>query len=114
MNIILLKKESDCLEEVLNELIKIDDVCKSELQLVQEKKDNIEYLVDKELTKRKSEIKTRYKFKIDMKKNEYDIKINELKGKIENQKNSQIEEIENEYIYQKENLLKSIIEKIII
>ena len=114
MNIILLKKESDCLEEVLNELIKIDDVCKSELQLVQEKKDNIEYLVDKELTKRKLEIKTRYKFKIDMKKNEYDIKINELKGKIENQKNSQIEEIENEYIYQKENLLKSIIEKIII
>lgn len=101
------------MEEILKELIKIDDDCKVELALIQERKENIEYLVDDELTNRKSEIKTKYKFKIDMKKNEYDMKLNEIKEKIENQRNSQIEEIKNEYILQKENLLKNIIEKII-
>lgn len=101
------------MEEILNTLIRIDDKCKEELQVIQDKKENIEYLVDNELTKRKSEIKTKYKFKIDMKKNEYDIKLNEFKENIENSKNNQIEEIKNEYIAQKENLLKSIVEKIV-
>ena len=45
------------MEEILKELIKIDDDCKVELALIQERKENIEYLVDDELTNRKSEIK---------------------------------------------------------
>ena len=101
------------MEEIINALIKVDDNCKNELKLVEEKRDNIEYLVDKELTKRKLEIKTRYKFKIDMKKNEYDIKLNKMKEDMEKSTNNQIEQIKNDYITQKDNLINGIIKKIV-
>ena len=71
------------MEETLIRLIEIDDECKQNLQMLQEKKDNIEYLVNKELASRKDEIKTKYKFKIDMRKNEYEMKLNQFKQKIE-------------------------------
>lgn len=101
------------MEEILNSLILIDDNCKSELALVHQKEENIEFLVDNELSKRKTEIKTKFKFKIDMKKNEYDIKLSEFKNKIENEKNTQIEEIKNEYISQKGEIIKKIVKSII-
>ena len=106
-------KGIDFMEEIINALIKVDDNCKNELKLVEEKRDNIEYLVDKELTKRKLEIKTRYKFKIDMKKNEYDIKLNKMKEDMEKSTNNQIEQIKNDYITQKDNLINGIIKKIV-
>ena len=101
------------MEEILRALIKIDDDCKSELQLVEDKKDNIEYLVDNELIKRKLEIKTRYKFKIDMKKNEYDIRLNKSKENMQKSTNNQIEQIKMDYMTQKDSLIKSIIKKIV-
>ena len=106
-------KGIDFMEKIINALIKVDDNCKNELKLVEEKRDNIEYLVDKELTKRKLEIKTRYKFKIDMKKNEYDIKLNKMKEDMEKSTNNQIEQIKNDYITQKDNLINGIIKKIV-
>lgn len=101
------------MEEILKALIKIDDECKKELKLVEEKKDSIEYLVDKELTKRKLEVKTKYKFKIDMKKNEYDMKLNKSKEDIEKANNTQIEQIKKDYIYKKDIFIKNIVEKIV-
>ena len=102
------------MEEILNSLIVIDDECKSALNVLYEKKDNIEYLVDSELSKRKDEIKTRYKFKIDMRKNEYDMKLNEFQEKVETERNRKIDEIRNDYLNQKNEIINKIIQAIIL
>ena len=61
-------KVGEKMEEILNNLIAIDETCKRQLQELQEKQDNIEYLVNEEISKQKDEIKNKYKFKIDRKK----------------------------------------------
>ena len=101
------------MEEIFGNLISIDGECKRTLEELQEKKDNIEYLVNDELSKRKDEIKTRYKFKIDMRKNEYEMKLNEQAQKIEVEKQKEIENIQNNYNQEKENIIKQMIESII-
>ena len=101
------------MEEILNSLIQIDENCKSELNLIHQKEENIEFLVDNELSRRKTEIKTKFKFKIDMKKSEYDIKLNEFKNKLQEENKMQIEEIKNEYITQKGEIIKKIVNSII-
>lgn len=106
-------KGNDFVEEILNTLIAIDDECKSALNVLHEKKENIEYLVDAELSKRKDEIKTRYKFKIDMRKNEYDMKLNEYQKKIDEEKSRKIDEIRTEYLSHKKEIINNMIQSII-
>ena len=101
------------MEEILNQLILIDDECKIRLKELQDKKENIEYLVNDELTKRKDEVKTKYKFKIDMRKNEYEIKLAENMKKIEEERMQEIQQIINRYEQAKESFKQLIIQSII-
>ena len=101
------------MEEVLNTLISIDNDCKRTLNELKEKQDNIEYLVNDEMTKRKDEINTKYKFKIDMRKSEFQIKLNENKQRIENEKMEQIGGIRSKYIEEKNDLIQKIVNEIL-
>ena len=101
------------MEEILNSLISIDDECKKVLHSLEERQDNIEYLVNDELSKRKNEIKTKYKFKIDMRKNEYDMKLSEMQKEISSRKLREIEEIKEKYNNEKEELLNNIVKEIL-
>lgn len=105
----------DCLrmEEILNNLIEIDNECKRTLNGLKEKQENIEYLVNDELGKRKDEIKTKYKFKMDMRKNEFDMKLSEYTKNIEMEKAKKIDEIKKNYEMDKEKILKQIVDSII-
>ena len=108
-----MKKGRKKLEEVLNELVLMDDECKKVLQALQEKKDNMEYLVSVELNKRKEEIKTKYKFKVDMRKNEYDLKLSENMKRIEKEKIHAIEQMKKSYAEQKQTMVNTIIQAIL-
>ena len=101
------------LEEILNHLISVDEECKRVLNEVQEKKDNIEYLVNDELTKRKDEIKAKYKFKMDMKKNEYDMKLAENSQNIEARKKQEIEQIKKKYAEDKSHIIQEMLQAIL-
>lgn len=101
------------MEEILNHLILVDEECRRTINELQEKKDNIEYLVNEELTSRKDEIKNKYKFKIDMRKNEYEIKLNEEKQQIATGQKQEIENLLNQYNQEKEMVVKQIVESII-
>ncbi len=101
------------MEEILNHLISMDDACKRELRQLQEKQENIEYLVNEEISKRKDEIKTKYKFKIDMRKSEYETKLNETAQNIECNKLQKIETIKTNYEKDKPNLLNDTIKAIL-
>ncbi len=97
----------------MNDLIAVDEACKAVLQELQEKKENIEYLVNDELVKRKEEIKTKYKFKMDMRKNEYDRKLMENSQRIETNKNQEIEQIKAQYEQEKSNLIQDMLQSIL-
>ncbi len=101
------------MEEILNHLISMDDACKRELRQLQEKQENIEYLVNEEISKRKDEIKTKYKFKIDMRKSEYETKLNETAQNIECNKLQKIETIKTNYEKDKPNLVNDTIKAIL-
>lgn len=101
------------MEEILNNLISIDDACKRELRQLQEKQENIEYLVNEEISKRKDEIKTKYKFKMDMRKSEYEAKLNQTARNIECDKLEKIEAIKTIYEKDKPNLINDTIKSIL-
>lgn len=114
-DIILINERKDCLkmEEIFNDLIAIDEECKKTLNELKEKQENIEYLVNDELSTRKDEIKAKYKFKMDMRKNEQDMRLSETIKKIEMEKAKQIEQIKSAYENDKENAIKQIVDSII-
>lgn len=101
------------MEEIFNDLIAIDEECKKTLNELKEKQENIEYLVNDELSTRKDEIKAKYKFKMDMRKNEQDMRLSETIKKIEMEKAKQIEQIKSAYENDKENAIKQIVDSII-
>lgn len=101
------------LEEILNNLISIDEECRSALNELQNKKDNIEYLVNDELSKRKDEIKTKYKFKIDMRQNEYNMKLANTTKNMDREKQQELEKIHQKYMQEKNNIITEIVNSII-
>lgn len=101
------------MEEILNHLISMDDACKRELRQLQEKQENIEYLVNEEISKRKDEIKTKYKFKMDMRKSEYEAKLSQTAQNIEANKLQKIETIKITYEKDKPNLISDTIKAIL-
>lgn len=109
----MIEKEMGKLEEIFNNLISIDDECKRILRELKEKQDNIEYLVNNELSKRKDEIKTKYKFKFDLRKSEYDTKLTEKLKSIDEDKFRQIEEINYQYETDKQEIISEIIQSIL-
>lgn len=101
------------MEEILNNLIEIDNECKRSLNELKEKQDNIEYLVNDELSTKKDEIKGKYKFKMDMRKNEQDMRLSKMVKNIEMEKIKKIEQIKRAYEDDKENMIKQIVNSII-
>lgn len=101
------------MEEILNNLIEIDNECKRSLNELKEKQENIEYLVNDELSIRKDEIKGKYKFKMDMRKNEQDMRLSKMVKNIEMEKIKKIEQIKRAYEDDKENMIKQIVNSII-
>ena len=101
------------MEEILNHLISMDDACKKELNALKQKQENIEYLVNEEISKRKDEIKNKYKFKIDRKKSEYETKLNETIQKMETYEQQKLQKIKSNYEQDKPDLIKRIIQSIV-
>lgn len=100
------------LVEVLEHLIAVDAECQKVLDQLKEKQENVEYLVNEELSKRKDQIKTKYQFKMDMRKNEYAMKLAESTETIELEKNAQIEALQTKYDLEKQNRFQQIVEQI--
>lgn len=101
------------LVEILNHLISVDEECQRTLEQLKEKQENIEYLVNEELSKRKDEIKTKYKFKLDMRKNEYEMKLAQNLQQIETEKNQKLQELETKYQEQKQQTIDTIMQAIV-
>ncbi len=97
----------------MNHLIQVDEDCQRVLGELKEKQDNIEYLVNEELSKRKDEIKAKYKFKLDMRKNEYEMKLAQNLQQIEIEKKQQLEELEIKYHAQKQQAMDALFHAIL-
>ncbi len=100
------------MEEILNKLIDADLECQRALNQLKQKQQNIEYFINDELEKRKDEIKAKYKFKIDMRKHEYDVKLAENLQEIEQQKQKQMEKMKANYETEQQNVIDKIVKSI--
>ena len=100
------------MEKILNKLIAADLECQRALNQLKEKQENIEYFVNDALENRKDEIKAKYKFKIDMRKHEYDMKLAENLQEIELQKQKQMQEMKANYEMEKQQIIDKIVKSI--
>lgn len=101
------------MEEIINKLLDIDNKAKSIMLEYQEKKNNLDVYISEEIAKRKKEIDSQYKFRIDFHKDEYIRKLNEKKNIMNEIKDKGIEELKESYNIEKNRLAEDIIKMII-
>lgn len=101
------------MEEIINKLLDIDNKAKSIMFEYQEKKNNLDVYISEEIAKRKKEIDSQYKFRIDFHKNEYIRKLNEKKNIMNEIKDNGISELKESYNIEKTRLANDIVNMII-
>lgn len=101
------------MEEIINKLLGIDNKAKSVISEYESKMSNLDYYISEEISKRKKEIDSKYKFRIDFEKNEYNRKLKEKKSIMQEIKDKGIEELRTQYQKEKENLTKELVNSII-
>ena len=89
------------MENIINKLLEIDAHAKSVVLEYQEKKNNLDVYVSEEINKRKRDIDSTYNFKINFRKQEFQIKENGIK------------ELQVRYNIEKERLANEIYNSII-
>lgn len=101
------------MKEIIEQLVNIDKKSKKIINKCEEKEENLENYITIELEKRKSEIKAKYKYKIDFLKSECDKDAKQKKEDIKQNSQKIIKEIQNEYNLKKYENIEEIIRTIL-
>lgn len=101
------------MEEIINKLINIDKMSKKILTEQNNRKENIDELIETEIEKQKLEINAKFDLKLKMKNEEIAKRLEENKGKLLEKEQKEINDLVNEYNDLKEVRIQKIIDKIL-
>lgn len=101
------------MEEIINNLLKIDDKAKSIILEYEDKRNNLDFYISEEILRRKKEVDSKYKYKLDFKRKDCQRKLQEKIEIMKEIKDKGIEELNFQYKLEKENLISNIVNSII-
>ena len=100
------------MDEFLNEIVNIENKTKVIINDVESKKENIDDLIEEELSKEKNRIDVRYNTKIEFKEREIEKRVKEQNDKIENDLKMELERIQKKYNEKKQDMIDKILNNI--
>lgn len=101
------------MEDTINKIIELDNLAKSKISTVQEKKENIENYINERLKKEKETIDNQYAYKKKKLQEKYDIKFEEEKNILDEKQNRELTRIQEKYENEKQLILKKLLDSII-
>ena len=101
------------MEEIINKLIDIDKMSKKMLTQQNNRKENIDELIEAEIEKQKLEINAKFDLKLKMKNEEIANRLEESKNNLLEREKNEIAKLEKEYNDLKEVRIQKVMSKIL-
>ncbi len=101
------------LEDIINNLIRIDINALNKIKQIKEKENNIENYIFEKLKKEKDKIDAMYLYKKNIVQEKYDKMYETRKTKLDEQKQNAIREIQAKYLNTESNILENLLKSII-
>lgn len=100
------------MEEILNKIIEIDKNAKAIVKEENERKLNIEEVIEKEFDTAKVVLDLEFKDEITKRKDEKNSQLEQEKAKIDSKLQTQIDKLKNEYIGKEKQIVENIVNSI--
>lgn len=100
------------MEEILNKIIEIDKNAKAIVKEENERKLNIEEVIEKEFDTAKVVLDLEFKDEITKRKDEKKFQLEQEKAKIDSKLQTQIDKLKNEYIGKEKQIVENIVNSI--
>lgn len=101
------------MEETIKELMEFDKNCKLIIEDLEQKKSNIDEVIEEEIQQKREEITNKYLYKINFQKTEYNKRIKQKKEEIDKETNIEIQKMQEHFENEKEKITNTIINSIL-
>ena len=102
------------MEDIINRIIELDEHAKRKIKAIKEKEENVEIYINEKLKKEKEKIDNKFSYKKRTIKEKYDSNFEQSKLRLDEYKKMEIMKLQKKYEQEKQDIVRRIVESIII